>query len=811
MGSENKILPLILFIIICFVILNQLVKLTVFAYNYYNIYAVTNINKILCGNYYNEVETERFNISKNIYNLHIDDDIYNSKLYIILVYILSIILYIYSIFILASAFTEHDISEEKLNIANYIIIGFLVLFTIVYFIRLMVLRFDGNDGYKKLFAYDAIKDNNGNSKYAGEVMLYFAAALLIFIKLALIGYFNYNENEIDVSTVIYMICVSLFYIFALFFMNNLFNIVLSFKTNEYPLTKTEAEAEGNSELTNRYSEYEYNDIDISYGSENYFYKRYLLNNEYFDIFKDFLTKRGIPYNISKGGDKAIYTGNIRNYIMIIFSIIIGIIGIYLASKLAAEIIPYDIFDNDNFTKYGKSIFNEIITPLLIIFIVLFVIVATMEYNTFINKDILIDINNKYKEDINKVNNSLLPYLYTEDKKTIVNTDVIKNSFIIHNVVMSYAINTIDIFEYSSGETGDVTIDGNERIYTYKYTIKPIESSYDSKYNINETDYNTIINNLTPDVNITKDISFTPENFNDHVSASSNYIMNYIKNGVTGEYTNSEPNVVGHIDNICKFRENIYDKNDKINNKNDIIANIKNNILASMYNYDNDLKDDDVDNDGDTKNTRRLRNYIFHKDLKLHKFFLKSNIKLPDKLSGNFDIYESYIDTILDEFIDDLEILNSACNKYKTDKTNESLKTTIKNTFDLIISNPKETLDKMIKDISDNKDIESKLSKIITSNYEHYNKNDDKISIEPYEIIDKKITKYDKDIQEKDIANTPFDKLLKNEIKLDKDDPDIIKNHKDMLDNSNYVINERLYVLISTYVISLIIVYMLIKN
>jgi hypothetical protein len=371
--------------------------------------------------------------------------------------------------------------------------------------------------------------------------------------------------------------------------------------------------------------------------------------------------------------------------------------------------------------------------------------------------------------------------------------------------MSYAINTINIFEYSSGETGDVKIEGDERIYTYKYSIKPIESPHTSSYNITNSDYTTSTCNIIPPQlpEVTKDTSFTNDDFNGHVSATINYIMNYIKNDVDGDY---------NIDYICKFSKNIYGTTDKINNKNDIIANIKNNILASMYNYDNDLKDEDDDEDTDTKDTRRLRNYIFYNDLKLHKFFLKSNIKLPDKLSGDFDIYESYIDTILDEFINQLEILNSACTKYDTDKTNESLKTTIKNTFDLIISNPKKTLDKMIQDISSDKEIESKLSKIITSNYQHYNKNDDKLYIKPYTITDKKIKKYDKEIQEKYPTHKPFDNKLKNEeIKLDKNDPDIIKNHKDMLDNSNYVINERLYVLISTYVISLIIAYMLIKN
>ena len=828
MEIGKKILSITLFIIIAFVILNQLVKLSVFAYKYYNNYTIASINNKFCGNYFSESEHPRFQISKSIYDLHIDNDLFNSKTYMIIIYIFSIIFYIYAFSILISAF-EDDTFSNNYNVNTFITV-LLSILPLVYFIAIIAIRFEGGDenGYKRLYAFNDTAFNDQHQKYYIEIIFYTLIAFLIFIKLLLL--FIPNRENLEPGIFIYLLFVAAFYIFTLYFMKNILNIILSFRNNEYPLNKggsdgiTELETYYSSDKTNLYY---YNNVDISYGSENYFYRKYLEYSKipYFDIFTDLhdINKIGYnnvtSYNISnlkdeKDNSKAIYTGNLRAFILVIIIIMTCAVLIYGIVSFADQIINKNYLNYDRIKKYFILIGYDIILPLFILLIIIFVIIATMEYNTMINKDILIDINKKYKEDLNNLNNSLLPVLYTKDKELIDDNDAIKYSYIIYNVMSSYIINTINIFDNSSQE---IIKDENDtskynkttKTVTIIYTINDTISCFNSTYNIDETIYNTnYYNDLSEDkikndsITLSDNITYSKEDFNKYV----NYIEGYTP------YNDDVEKIIKHYNNIF-----LTDKN--LDNLDYIKINMKNNILYSMYNIDNfsDINDDEKAN--------YFRNYIFKKvttpvtSVYFNEFLLKANLEDKGVDLNKYKIYHSYIDEIIYDFIYKLGILNDRVPQYskivenKDDNDINSYNTEIKGAFKDIKSNLKDSLNNMIEDFTNiNGESNNKLFRDIEVNYKRINNEDNDVKFRAFDLTttnaDGKFTNYIKEINNK---TSDFNNKSMTNIKNHKDEIDLLKHHDNIVKNSNFVINERLYVLISTYLISLFIAYKLVKN
>jgi len=863
MEIENKLLSLILFIIIVFILLNQLIKLSIFAYKYYNYYIIASINKTSCGNYFSESDHPRFYISKNIYDLHIDNDIFNSKTYIIIIYIFSVFLYIYAFLHLFQVFSDKSFATEKYYISNKsfinsIIMLLLFILSLVYFIIIMVYRFDKGyeEGYNRFYSYNISSDLNGYNKYVSEIAFYTTISIILAFNIFILFYNNIEILEFNI--IFYVLYAAAFYIFIIYLMNNLLNIILSFKNNEYPLNNT-ADV---TKLDNYYNKEKnknaifYNNIDISYGSENYFYKQYLdysINDWWFDIYKDIHDiqkmgyKKPTSYNISNlknssssdsnsYNSAAIYTGNIRNFILIIIIIITCSIGLYLICLLIVYFRYNEYFNDniDNIKKYGKNIFFNIIIPLLILFIIFFVIIATMEYNTFINKDILININKKYKQDLNNLNNSILPVLYSKDKQIKSDINSIKYSYIIYNVITSYLLNTINIFDLASIiPINKETINDNIRTVTTQYTINDTISPYKEKYNIDSTTYNlnyysdvvstipannsyTLSSNLLPKLssNLLSNISFDRNSFDIYVKSVNNDI--FIK---------ANDNEKDNFD-YQKYNTNIFDNNTIKNNN--INYNIKNNILCSMYNMDDYLNIKDDDND---KKLNFFRNNIFYKkngednNIYINKFLLKSNL---DNKYMNFDKYKKYdyyIDNIIEDFIKNLIIFNyniklynekdaeltgmSVTEKEDIEKQKNIINISIENTFNLIINNLKNSLNKMIDNFSNlENDSNNIIFKNIIKNYKKIN-NENNIDMRAYdiEINNKFINHIEIDVN---TYNTIFDNKSKNVLSNDNESITILEEHKDIVNNANYIINERLYILIATYIISLFIAYKLHK-
>lgn len=840
MEIGKKILSITLFIIIAFVILNQLVKLSVFAYKYYNNYTMASINNRFCGNYFSESEHPRFQISKSIYDLHIDNDLFNSKTYMIIIYIFSIIFYIYAFSILISAF-EDDTFSNKYDDKNIFMI-LLSILPLVYFIAIIAIRFEGGDenGYKRLYAFNDTAFNDQHQKYYIEIIFYTLIAFLIFIKLLLL--FIPNRENLEPGIFIYLLFVAAFYIFTLYFMKNILNIILSFRNNEYPLDKEKSE--GITKLDKYYKDqsnnlYYYNNVDISYGNENYFYRKYLEYSKlpYFDIYNDIhdINKIGYnnatSYNISnlkdvKDDSKAIYTGNIRAFILVIIIIMTCAVLIYGIVSFADQIINKNYLNYDRIKKYFILIGYDIILPLFILLIIIFVIIATMEYNTMINKDILIDINKKYKEDLNNLNNSLLPVLYTKDKELTEDTEAIKYSYVIYNVIISYFINTINIFDETKPfvkEEG--TLVNNQKTDKITYTFNEIESPYTSNYNITENNYNStyITTPTVLSITINNSKTYTKDNFNSYITNNEEMYLNiptiskeykcYRENDGNNIQISDDNTIIKdliNIDTIKKFHNNIFKTKTSVFDET-IKKRIKNNILFSMYNIDNV-----TDKEG------LFRNYIFKKNndnqIYLDEFLLKAN--LDDSVIIDITKYNEYdnnIDSIIDTFLVNLSNLHTPMVDLDSptidDDENLKYKKSIENTFTKIKNDLKTELDNMIQFFTNkNNQSNNKLFRDIEVNYKRINNEDNDVKFRAFDLTttnaDGKFTNYIKEINNK---TSDFNNESTTYIKSHKDKIDLLKHHDNIVKNSNFVINERLYVLISTYLISLFIAYKLVKN
>jgi hypothetical protein len=169
-----------------------------------------------CNNIYCEAETDRYQIAKNSYNLLLPNDIFNSKTYIIMTFIVSIMIYIYYYYKL---FDNVEFFREKG------VINLILLLLIIYMICVRYIPYD-EQGYLNYFKSSG--EGAGTGLY---VCLVFG---FIFI-ICLVIYIKYNElSKLHVPT-IYLFILYIFSIMIIYF---LMNIVMSFRNNTKPALKT---------------------------------------------------------------------------------------------------------------------------------------------------------------------------------------------------------------------------------------------------------------------------------------------------------------------------------------------------------------------------------------------------------------------------------------------------------------------------------------------------------------------------------------------------------------------------------------------
>ena len=841
MDIIKKILSLIFFIMICFIIIKELYDLTIFAFNYHSIYNVAKINKMPCGNLHTEFETPRFQISKNLYSLHMDNDIYNSKSYIIIIFVFSIIFFLYSLVVLYdyndilkinnnnnnnNSFLDNILPSFVIQNFKKIFIGCLIISFIVYYSIALEKRF-GKGGIEGYYG-------ESNDRYGFDVSLYVIIAIILTFNIII--NLIYSNIEIYYNAPITVLS-SLLVVFAFFFMNNLFNIVMSFQDNQ--------------DVDDKYNGGNY-PYDISYGNENLFYKRYLNSknfNRVYDIYHDIFNidndsksnkeiwgYDNTAYNISKGGDGdnlPMYTGKIRNFLLIIFIFIIIVLFVIIV------LLIYKFLNNDNYIDIYISFFSSnIIVPLFLIFAVIFVIIATMQYNTFINKDLLLNLNGFYKYDLNKLNNSVVPALYIADKTKISDNDK-TGRYIVYNVMISYFINSINILDnsiytdnnnlfiqdkYNDNNTLNTFYENNDNDindeYKFKIYTDLIKANIDNywKYEnidsiinnsklfnteqthkLNNTYFDIDGNDISYKKEDTKDTKDTKKDINKNIKQSILYSLYYLNSdNFDSKYTEINKGIEENVNKKnSAIKEELHNKFLFINNKEDTVT------TKSKAEYDND-------------NNKAIYSYKFILKGPLNGSDDMVSIKTKtttDSLKDKYKYYMNDIDNLIDNFLKNMEILYKHLYLFKIAKDDDKQ---VKNKLAGIIINFKdiihqnlisdiEVLNNKIKEAGDIN--ENSLFKKIKSMYNQFNGEKlDNISL--YEKNEINIVENSKDRygNTTDTINNTFNTDVPDSIIVDSS----ISN-KNAYDNANFVIKERLVVLFSTYCITLFISYKLLNN
>jgi hypothetical protein len=214
---------LTIFIMMIIIYFNELKNVSMFLFNFNYI---KDLSKIVmeqkCNNIYCEAETDRYKISQNSYNLLLANDIFNSKTYIILIFIISILIFIYYY----NRFFEVGKIWEKITAKNEFMLRFWVyllhILLLAILIGIIIMRYVPYDeaGYLNYF-----KDNNLHGGFNAFIVL---SLFMIFICIFSLIYI------LDYRQVIIAFC----FMFSITLLLNLMNIVLSFRTNTTPILKT---------------------------------------------------------------------------------------------------------------------------------------------------------------------------------------------------------------------------------------------------------------------------------------------------------------------------------------------------------------------------------------------------------------------------------------------------------------------------------------------------------------------------------------------------------------------------------------------
>ena len=253
---------LTIFIMMIIIYLNELKNVSMFVFNFNYI---KDLSKIImeqkCNNIYCEAETDRYQIAKNSYKLLLPNDIFNSKTYTIMVFIISIMIFIYYHYLL---FDSDE--SNKLYIPLY-----FILLTML--ISMIILRYVPHDeaGYLNYF-----RDFNDPTNSFATFITFFKYFILLSIPVIVIIILYIKRSDLTTSKMIPTLITATCYILSLVLIFNLMNIVMTFRVNRTPILKTKSLSWSlQKTYTQLYEEYtpseqaeletEENEISVEYG------------------------------------------------------------------------------------------------------------------------------------------------------------------------------------------------------------------------------------------------------------------------------------------------------------------------------------------------------------------------------------------------------------------------------------------------------------------------------------------------------------------------------------------------------------------
>jgi hypothetical protein len=218
---------LTIFIMMIIIYLNELknVSLFVFNFNY-----IKDLSKIImeqkCNNIYCEAETDRYQIAKNSYKLLLPNDIFNSKTYTIMVFIISIMIYIYYYYQLFD-------NDESDKYYYFLMLHFILLAMLI---SMIILRYVPHDeaGYQNYFR-DFDDPNNTFATFITSFKYFIWVSIFLIIP----GIIYFIKKSALTSKMIPVLLIKgACYIFSIVLIFNLMNIVMTFRTNTKPILKT---------------------------------------------------------------------------------------------------------------------------------------------------------------------------------------------------------------------------------------------------------------------------------------------------------------------------------------------------------------------------------------------------------------------------------------------------------------------------------------------------------------------------------------------------------------------------------------------
>jgi hypothetical protein len=254
---------------------------------------------------------------------------------------------------------------------------------------------------------------------------------------------------------------------------NIANIIATFKNNKIPY-EIDEDKDANNDINWT--------ADISYDSENYFYYKYL-NYVDFDITSD-NNNNNYSYTIHET-----YKSRVRTFMIMTFYFIIIIVALCMCIFLYSY-----IFDQDKIKTYVETILQifSMFSPIILLFLLIFFIINNVYLNTVFNKDVLFNMSTVYKYDLNKLNNTVTPYISIynnlitpEDEDESEKEYNYVYNMLIFNVMVSYLRNHINMFTNS---VNTEAIKSSKDFYINKSDVNNLNLEFDK---INVLDINKI--------------------------------------------------------------------------------------------------------------------------------------------------------------------------------------------------------------------------------------------------------------------------------------------------------------------------------
>lgn len=712
-----KIINIIIYIIIIYVIINQFLKLSYFTSNYiyYNDYG--NKLNIICNKETVEYETKRFQINKNLKNIN---NINVNESYIIVlcsIIFTGMISFIFSLLIY-KIFCNMDKSfGEYGNIIKiYIITIFAICITaFVYPFIYIYLKLVNN--------YDiSLFDIRGN--ISNMLPFIVTITLLILLKIFTI-YYEYKLPEFNLDkeqnyiNLIYFIFYSFIYISTIYYITNILyintyeekNIKIDFQDyndKKSIMLQYIERIIGSKEHDKMLNKYEYNKLNID--KENIYYDKTLpkdLNNfniipiEYIQKIKDDIKKKFSKLENNNEIDKIIIDV-IKTYIKLVYK-----------DTLVKDITRVKEYEEKLYEKIDQTDeINEIITEENRKYFVSITIHKVVNLIDELASKIIVNNNKSEKMYIDKYEKVIVDIKNSIFRRNISGLIFIIIIFIIILIIIKYLLDRYGFKDYGSKIKNEVTVP----LILLFIIIFIINSTKEYNYLLNEY----IINKP----NIV---------YKNNLDILSKYLNNLLNNEYN-IYINSNNNICKNIKTaVCSlFINNLYN----INFNTEIINNIRE-FPDSLKEYENSCNNDEVIID---YNFESYHDNIFYSNENCSELD-EQNINNIKKLIKNITIIrlDSYsLNELLKEIKEKnfvnltYEMLNLIENKYEFNDVKislEKIKLKLKNLLNNAIHNVT-----IFKKSYNNIDIEENIDYLTNEIFDVMKNEDSNIDLNKYKFL-----------------------------------------------------------------------------